>query len=241
VNAVLRRLASRVLPGAGDVVRPRLRSRFEGGLDAADTADGGLAAPPPGPVPPSAAAASPPLLGEAAPGKAAPAPLTAAAAAVVEPQDAQPAPRRRNAAAKAPDPSTPSLDPAPPEPRATQAGDGPVPAAAAAPAAPGPAEIAADAPGLLAPPGGEADHRLEPRPLPLLLPEMRLPEGAASAMAAEAPGGGGELAPDIRISIGRIEVRAGGEPRATPPRPRARSRPTLMSLEDYLGKGRRRP
>ncbi len=239
MNAVLRRLASRVLPGAGDIVRPRLRSRFEGGPGPADTVDGGLATPPPAAAPAGAAAASPPPPGEAAPAKATLAPVTAAAA-VATPRDAQPAPRLRNAAAKAPDPPMPSFDPIAPEPRSTRTVDGPAPAAAAA-AVPGSAEITADEPGLPPSRRTEADHRLEPRPSLLLLPEMRRPEGPASAMMGEAPGRGGELAPDIRISIGRIDVRAGGEPRLMPPRPRARSRPALMSLEDYLGKGRRRP
>jgi hypothetical protein len=240
VNAVLRRLASRVLPGAGDIVRPRLRSRFEGGLGAADTADGGLATPSPGAAPAAAALASPPARAEAAPPEATPA-LLVAAPAVTAAQEAQPAAVRRNAAAKASDRLAPVSDPIAPQPHSTRAGKDPEPAAAADPAAPGFAERAADAPGLPPPPQAEAGNQSEPRPSPLLLPEMRLPEGAAAATAGEAPGRGGELPPDIRISIGRIDVRAGSEPRLTPPRPRARSRPKPMSLEDYLGKGRSRP
>ncbi len=42
--------------------------------------------------------------------------------------------------------------------------------------------------------------------------------------------------PDIEISIGRIEVRTEGKQQPAPPR----VRPVLMSLEDYLGKGKAR-
>jgi hypothetical protein len=69
---------------------------------------------------------------------------------------------------------------------------------------------------------------------------MRQPAEAEAPVAGEAVSRGTGAPPDIRISIGRIDVRADGEPRATPPRPRPRPRPTLMSLEDYLGKGRNR-
>jgi hypothetical protein len=67
---------------------------------------------------------------------------------------------------------------------------------------------------------------------------MRQPAGAEAPVAGEAVSRGSGAPPDIRISIGRIDVRAAGEPRTTPPRPRPR--PALMSLEDYLGKGRSR-
>jgi len=244
VNAVLRRLASRVLPGAGDIVRPRLRSRFEGGPGPADAVDMGLAAPRPGIAPP-VATPSPAPSGEAAPVTATAAPVAAAAAAaaaVAAPRDAPPMAVPRTAAARAPDPTSPSFDPIAPEPLSNAPGRPAAAAAAgAAPAVPVSVEIMAVPPGAPAQPQGEAGHRLEPRASPLLLPEMRLPEGPEAAMASEAPGRSDALPPDIRISIGRIDVRAGGDPRVTPPRPRARPRPNLMSLEDYLGKGRRRP
>lgn len=60
-------------------------------------------------------------------------------------------------------------------------------------------------------------------------------EALARPMAAPAPA---PAAPDIQVSIGRIEIRADRNetrpPRLAPPRP------SLMSLEDYLGKRRGR-
>lgn len=244
MNDVLRRLALRVLPGAGDIVRPRLRSRFEGRPGPAEAPGGDLAPPRPGASAPAAAAASPPLSAAAAARKATPALVTPAAVPAL--QEAKPAAAKRSAVATAPDLPAPSSDPIAPEPPSIIAGSdaaatGAATAAAAA-AAPGSAEMAAGAPTLPAHPQAETGHEREQRPPHLLLPEMRLPETPDAPVAGDAPGRGGALPPDIRISIGRIDVRAGGEPRPTPPpRPRARSRPTLMSLEDYLGKGRSRP
>jgi hypothetical protein len=76
------------------------------------------------------------------------------------------------------------------------------------------------------------------RDAPLLPPR---PPGAAAFHDLPAPvpaAPAAPAAPDIQVSIGRIEIRADRN-EASPPR-RAPPRPALMSLEDYLGKGRGR-
>jgi hypothetical protein len=72
---------------------------------------------------------------------------------------------------------------------------------------------------------------------PLLPDRVAAPPPRAAIPPVAAP----TAAPaEIRIEIGRIELRAEApERRATPPRP-APQRPALMSLEDYLSRGRRR-
>lgn len=97
-------------------------------------------------------------------------------------------------------------------------------------------------PSQAAPAAAEADSPAAAawREAPLLSP--RPPGEAAShpshdppARTAAAPA---TAAPDIQVSIGRIEIRADrNEPR---PARRPPPRPALMSLEDYLGKGRGR-
>lgn len=74
----------------------------------------------------------------------------------------------------------------------------------------------------------------------LLLPELReVPGESARTPALPAfPPPDREPPPDVHISIGRIEVRADRpEPRRPPPPP-TRPRPKLMSLEEYLARGR---
>jgi hypothetical protein len=75
-----------------------------------------------------------------------------------------------------------------------------------------------------------------------LLPPMTGPEPVASTgeLPRLQPGRtDAAQPPDVRISIGRIDIRAvRPERRPQPTRP---PRPAFMSLEDYLGKGRTRP
>ncbi|HYE29053.1 MAG TPA: hypothetical protein VEA61_12595 [Allosphingosinicella sp.] len=229
MSDVLRRLALRALPGLGEAVRPRLASRYEsvpGPLHGAETGiaapvadvdSSGVTAPQRG----SGEASAPKARGRA---KAPP----AAAAAVPSPPFAPPA------AATAPHPLPFRADPEPPP-------EGPGPPARGRIDAAHRREDGPAAPALSPPPPAPGSAAIEPRPaMPLLLPEMRPPPEAGPITGEEMGGRAADLAPDIRISIGRIDIRSAAEPRKNPPRPRARTRPTLMSLEDYLGKGRSR-
>lgn len=70
-----------------------------------------------------------------------------------------------------------------------------------------------------------------PAPLPFAFPlsaQPPIPPLAVPAAAAREP--------DVEISIGRIEVRT---PQARKPERAPRAQPKLMSLEDYLSRGRR--
>ena len=90
-------------------------------------------------------------------------------------------------------------------------------------------------------PLGENSFTAEGRPAPLLPPVAPAFEPAAVLATPPHLGSRHDAAPqqpDIRISIGRIEVRA-ARPERRPPPGRA-SRPALMSLEDYLARGRTR-
>lgn len=85
-------------------------------------------------------------------------------------------------------------------------------------------------------------------PLPIIvpraepLPPVATPRLAAAPVSSASSDGAAEpAAPVIRVSIGRIEVRAAQPAPATPPQPRAGGAPRL-SLDDYLRSGaRRRP
>jgi hypothetical protein len=237
VSDVLRRLALRALPGAGESVRPRLGSRFEAPPAATDLPGTAFAEAAPRAPAPAAAARVP-----ARPG---------AAVRIAESSEPDPAPaadppevRSTIAATAAPGPHPIPADPAAapaveaaPADRAASAPAGSAAAGAAA-RAPIEAEAQADPAAYPALPHIEGGSGAEPRTPDLLLPEMRQPAETAMSGAGPAPVHRDELPPDVRISIGRIEVRAGGETRRPTPRPR--SRPTLMSLEEYLGKGRSR-
>ncbi|WP_380874679.1 hypothetical protein ACFB49_00580 [Sphingomonas sp. DBB INV C78] len=83
---------------------------------------------------------------------------------------------------------------------------------------------------------------------PLLLPDLAAPLEPAFALSAPAAPEArrshleqrSEPAhPDIHVTIGRIDITAEREQRAAP-RPTPPPRPKLMSLEDYLAKGRSR-
>ena len=69
-----------------------------------------------------------------------------------------------------------------------------------------------------------------------LLPEQHAPRFAPPPPPPRREAARSE--PDIHISIGRIELR--GEPERRRPAPAPRANPQLMSLEDYLAKGRAR-
>jgi hypothetical protein len=77
---------------------------------------------------------------------------------------------------------------------------------------------------------------------PPLLPPWRAPEATGPTAAHIAPSGRDARAgaapatPDIEIAIGRIEVRTPAPVRSERP---VRAAPRLMSLEDYLARGRR--
>jgi hypothetical protein len=75
----------------------------------------------------------------------------------------------------------------------------------------------------------------------LLLPELRVPGESPNPLASMAAPAmtppERDAPPDVHISIGRIEVRAEPAPLRKPP-PASRPRPKLMSLEEYLGRGR---
>lgn len=82
----------------------------------------------------------------------------------------------------------------------------------------------------LAPPGGRPEAPLlSPRPPSSAMSHEPLAPAAAAPAAA---------APDIQVSIGRIEIRS--ERSDARPQRAAPPRPSLMSLKDYLGKGRGR-
>jgi hypothetical protein len=81
-----------------------------------------------------------------------------------------------------------------------------------------------------APPSEPYRPLLPPAPLP-----MRRADTPSLAQRGE-PAGQGPA--DLHVSIGRIEVR--GEIERRDPAPAPRPGPRLMSLEDYLAKGRRR-
>lgn len=87
----------------------------------------------------------------------------------------------------------------------------------------------------------ENSFTAEDRPAPLLPPVAPAFEPAAVLATPPHFGSRHDAAPqqpDIRISIGRIEVRTARPERRAPP---VRvSRPALMSLEDYLARGRTR-
>ncbi|HYJ82755.1 MAG TPA: hypothetical protein VEW26_07940 [Allosphingosinicella sp.] len=242
MSDVLRRLASRALPGAAESVRPRLGSRFEPPPATSDSPEAGATGAAPRTVAPVAvAAATPATAGTDAP-------AAAAERSAPSPAAAGDPPEVRSTIAATADP-----------------GPGPAPAGAVAVAAPALERVtayrpepafaepaaAARAPVGVEAPAGQAAHsppslresgrpRAESRIPELLLPEMRQAAEADLSGADPPPARREEPAPDVRISIGRIEVRAGSEPRMTAPRPQPRSRPSLMSLEEYLGKGRSR-
>lgn len=130
-----------------------------------------------------------------------------------------------------------SNDPVP-MPPAGPAGFGTAPVAAGRPS-PRPSGASLQAPSKvgslpesekLAPPGGRPEAPLlSPRPPSSAMSHEPLAPAAAAPAAA---------APDIQVSIGRIEIRA--ERSDARPQRAAPPRPSLMSLKDYLGKGRGR-
>lgn len=260
MSGVLQRLATRVLAAPG-AVRPRLGSRFEGfsgsaGRDAAEP-DPGPTPPAPDAVPPavgpglaqvrrpSDASVSTPASAQVSgdrwarpEGQAAPVPLLPAA---VEGTDSAPAADMRAAPGRSlmPSPVADGMDDRPPgEFRAEPARPvgSPPPAAAKHPRdRPLEAPQAPSRDRLL--PADEARAATARRPeAPLLSP--RPPDAASHAAFAPTVAAPPPEAPDIQVSIGRIEIRA-DHAAVRPPR-RAPPRPSLMSLEDYLGKGRGR-
>ncbi|MEA3028982.1 MAG: hypothetical protein QOG13_307 [Sphingomonadales bacterium] len=257
MSGVLQRLAMRVLPAPGGV-RPRLGSRFEGFAGRAEPDAAEIASQPgipvhrapaaPGPVPkpraskPSARTAAEPPAAELPP-----------AIGAGEPSPAAADPPRARAQAPMPAPliDVAADDLRNPFPAAAPLPPASTPAAAARRARRGdpPAKLRQPSPGTLPAASGDGPRTLPAapgdgpgpaaaRPEALLLPPVPAPP-------APIPAGGHDLRsepapapPDIHVSIGRIEIRADrGERR---PAARAPSRPSLMSLEDYLGKGRAR-
>lgn len=239
--SALVRLALRAL-GAPSAVRPRLGGIFENDTGGGDA--GGADAAPPAAAPQSRVVpvinltTPAPTPGEASPSgrPAAPASGPLAPASVLVPDHAAPIAAGRPGLER-PSPSGPaqsleSQTPGAPAP------NGPSPSArrltftseiVEVPARRGPLADAADA---------ALPSTATPRETyrPLLPPAVARGAPMAPLTAHGEPADRGE--PDIQISIGRIEVR--GEPQSRRPPNATRAGAQMMSLEDYLAKGRRR-
>lgn len=229
--SVLHRLALRAL-GMPSPVRARLGSLFEGERRTPDSGASEAAAPAVQAVTREGFAAAQPLAGrtllQAAPPNpahaAAPSAIVVFSPPVVTAISAAPV-IQREAAASPPAGARSEI-------LATEfAVPGPsrsVTAAVPATAEPPPVRLPASEPGEL-PPAAAAFRPLlpefvaPPTPSPPTLPHREVV---------------GRGQPEIQISIGRIEVR--GEAERRRPAPVPRPAPALMSLEDYLAKGRRR-
>ena len=245
MGVVLQRLAQRTLPGTGGV-RPRLAERYEAAVKPIEGIGESfgkqvVVAPPSIASPPLSPVTTPRRAPQAAPApdprRVAQAPVEAPGVAAMPPD---PADERRNGAAP------PHLFEAAPIQPASALYALPVatdPARAMAPDSAFPlSEPFADS---LTPdqPAAFPARDAPIEPFGLLLPELRTTIDAAVATSPlPAPRGPGatarEAPPDVHISIGRIEVRADRPEPRKPPHPRARLR--MMSLEDYLAKGRGR-
>lgn len=89
---------------------------------------------------------------------------------------------------------------------------------------------------------GNAPVKSTARPAPARTPAFVVPRSAMPRAAAPAGGEHGEAgdaAPRIKITIGRVEVRAVMPAAAPPPARPPRAAPSSTSLEDYLRKGER--
>lgn len=214
MNAVIARLVLRALPAPGGI-RPRLANRFEGGPVAPDTERAPVA-------PLTATVATAPEVD----GSAHSLRHDARAAEVFAPPSgtARTQPTMRSALAQtseSPPPQMPRTDDVPLEVRALSV---PTPRTQPSPAqAETPERHIAEAPAtaqrplLLPPTGASANFAMAALPTLPSNPSARQP-------------------PDVEISIGRIEVRT---PRTQKIERTPRARPKLMSLEDYLSRGRR--
>jgi hypothetical protein len=255
VTDLFDRLAARTLGAAGAAEatsssRPRLPSRFEGpgpagaALVVQDVAAsaGGTSAPspltPPEPVPADR------LRGESAPATAVAEPATSRPAVPTDPAvgprpvpgDHAGSPTDEEAPARPARSGVVRAQPAAAAPLAPRAADGEAPGRAAAPfatpAEPGPAHHPD--------PSREHGAQTEPRAVPrVAAAPLRVPMAPASAASpAAGPAVPGERAVSdgatIRVSIGRVEVRA-NLVAAPPPRPAPRARrEDALALGDYL-------
>jgi hypothetical protein len=252
VSDLFDRLATRTLgagttgttPGASVAARPRLPSRFEGSgpagaalvvEDVAASARGSLAA---SPVEPPAPVGGAGLRREPATETPVAEPATLRPTSGTDPADvrrsveadkvgsradraAPPRPGRSGVVEARPPAATPIVLNA-------TGGEGPARTDArhASPSEPGPSHQ----------PGGEASPEALPRVAAAPLRVAAAPPSAASPVASEAARGqgGGSDGATIRVSIGRVEVRA-NLVAAPPPRPAPRARrEDALALGDYL-------
>lgn len=241
MGGVLQRLAQRALPRCGGV-RPRIAGRFEAGAEGPGIRAEPLATPaqavpfaPPAPARMQPVAAQPPTL--ANPPDAAPVFVTPKLPTPPQPISARPFVPPVMEALQSEARSAPSPEG---EVRAGRATEPPGSERLARRPEAAPASIArATVPDDRPEPSAPADARIG-----LLLPELRAMASTFAPISGAEPqmlsGRREESAqpPDVHISIGRIEVRADRPEPRKPPRAPARPRPRLMSLEDYLGKGR---
>jgi hypothetical protein len=214
VNAVIARLLLRVLPAPGGI-RPRLANRFEGG---SVVPDAGMA--PDAPL--AATVASSPDANRHAPSLRHA--TRVAEVGAPPPGTAHARPATREVVARASEAPQPLMPRAVDVPLRDHSFCAPTSRTQLPPAHPE------------APPRSSAQAPAAAQRLPLLPPATAPADFALTALPTLPSNPSARQPPDVEISIGRIEVRT---PRTRKIEHAPRARPKLMSLEDYLSKGRR--